>query len=397
MESLNDSADVFANSSAETVTENSAFRKEEAVPSPMLENSEEFEAMHTWRSPLWTSSPYPEENSSLLSDRLVSEVCHPPPERLYCPFCPLDYGFEFLLRDHIRGVHSYEVRAVAKALPGCATFQACPFCHAKFYVKELLPKHILKKHDAGLGADMGGGDYLECMFCPHRVLRRHKKLLAVHIEKKHFTEFERRVLENPGKMPSREDLASWCLDGELRVTTQVTEGPVRSLLIRPILKTPTRKEDPKDEEVPLEGMNARRRLRFDLPDSPEDRLSAVFGQKKKNKKKTISKWKSLLKSKKKNKENTPPSSTIATSPKKNSPLPGSVLRFRCGLCKEAFEKNCQLVEHLAKGHRAPSFHLSARYTCGECHAKFYRNSFLVRHCSRHHTPLCLKTKQMNIH
>jgi hypothetical protein len=375
-------------------------------------------------------------DNSFLVNQFVSETCNAP-ERIFCPFCPLDYGFEFLLKDHVKAQHPQELKNVLRANSE-VDFHPCPFCHAKFYLRELLPKHLVRKHERSLISMFGGAgqeDFFLCRFCPHKVLKKHHKLLMVHIEKKHYAELENYVFGKYSTVAmSCEDLAG--LDDEVKVTDQIitpglseemtglaTDDQVlyarKPILIKPILKTSSAyKSEP---EVDLEGSlpdlyqpsgsveyeeitegNPRRRLRFDLPDSPQEqtpkfnmKLKYAFAKKKK------SRWNFLSRSKgaendmvplKGSPRKTPPPKGSIRSPLKNT---GNLPRqFKCGLCSEAFENNAHLLEHLRRSHKG--LKLQARYRCGECEAKFYRNSFLVRHCWFHHRPRCLTSPQKDL-
>ena len=153
---LNDSADVFANSSAETVTENlnyTTFLKE-ASKAFGFSSSENLNILQgRLCKPVFTSSPLAvsspisniSANISVIANHFLSEACSVA-IRLYCPFCPADFPYEFMLKEHIKNIHPQELQSVVRSKDYEIKFHQCPFCHAKFYVKELLPKHVLHKH-----------------------------------------------------------------------------------------------------------------------------------------------------------------------------------------------------------------------------------------------------------
>lgn len=221
MDNLNDSADIFANSSTETVAENidySLFIKQNNFDFDSYNNYNEINYQLITKPsnneiikkrinrPFFTSSPLNESSSifisnlsntsanvSFITKQFVSEACNIA-ITLYCPFCPDEFKLEFLLKEHIKVTHPNELKTVIRRDPDdeCVQFNPCPFCHASFYIKELLPKHIVRKHQESIlsmFSDINPDRYVHCPFCKHKVLVRHSKLLVNHIEKKHSDEF----------------------------------------------------------------------------------------------------------------------------------------------------------------------------------------------------------------
>lgn len=421
------SADLFANSSTETVKSN-------------LDTTNPNNISHYDNVPTTTGNVTGLNASAISSAaQYVSEVCSSV-NRVYCPFCPFEFNYEFVLKDHIKSSHPKELQEVTRSK--ITPFFACPLCHAKFYLKELLPRHIFRKHEDSLMGVFSTGEvneYLQCNFCPHRVLRKHYKLIMIHIEKKHFAEFQKCVeTKYPKTFLSCEDLTRE-LESEPRVLTPGLSKKLESLncdspnnsRVRSILKSPT--NSPCRAEFSLDGdfndmtrqiqisNSVRRKLKFDLPDSPENKENS-FSELKLKFSESDSSFSSRFKKLFKSKVRTPVKLSPKQSPKKeklptlfitSSPIQRdspkkdkSYLRhnidfkkekgiamltgyqFKCGLCSESFETNANLLNHLHKSHRG--IQLRAQYRCGECHAKFYRNSYLVRHCWFHHTPKCLK-------
>ncbi|KAI5729465.1 hypothetical protein M8J76_002811 [Diaphorina citri] len=426
------SADLFANSSTETVKSNlDATQNAES-------NVSQYDNVLLQSGDISIGM-----NASAISSaaQYVSEVCNSV-SRVYCPFCPFEFNYEFVLKDHIKSSHPKELQEVthSKITP----FFACPFCHAKFYLKELLPRHIFRKHEDSLIGVFSTGtaeEYLQCNFCPHRVLRKHHKLIMIHMEKKHFTEFQKCVeTKYPKTFMSCEDLTRQ-LESEPKVLTPGLSKKFENMhcdspnttKMRSILKSPT--NSPCRADFSLDGdfndmtrqiqlsNSVRRKLKFDIPDSPEENKENSFSELKlkfPEENSFSSKFKKLFKSKNNKEMKSPspkspkkeklPTLFITSSPlQKDSPknknqksylkhdidfkkekdiskLTG--YQFKCGLCSESYETNANLLNHLHKSHRG--IQLRAQYRCGECQAKFYRNSYLVRHCWFHHTPKCLK-------
>uniref|UniRef100_A0A1B6EFP1 C2H2-type domain-containing protein n=1 Tax=Clastoptera arizonana TaxID=38151 RepID=A0A1B6EFP1_9HEMI len=444
---MDDSADVFANSSNETVTENlnyAEFLEEVGNPQRLkfIDDSSKFtESVYT-SSPLLLSpsvirEPCNSTDVSIIANHFMSEACNIP-FCLYCPFCPSDFGFEFLLKEHIQKSHPQELKNIVRCKDREISFYSCVFCHAKFYVKELLPKHIVKKHPQSV-ADMctrkRNDSHAQCYFCPQKFLDKHIKRLAVHIEKKHYNDFKDRIFENHHNiMMTPNDLKSFDFETkDLSMTSVIRRGLVKLSTIdgkiKPILKRNSKySSENKSAVLKKESSysnntfnnsfqtiktrnNARRKLRFDLPESPENARANAYSITKNVHLKTFEKkkksnWFSLFKNRKNkqitDKQKSPikfesPKKNVSTTPvfstigfKNEGVEQLAVMQFKCGLCFEGFDNNAHLLEHLRRRHRG--IKLQAQYRCGECHAKFYRNSFLVRHCWYHHTPLCLKSK-----
>ncbi|XP_054276041.1 uncharacterized protein LOC128995152 [Macrosteles quadrilineatus] len=445
MAELNDSADVFANSSTETVQENLDYKDflantKKGSMLPFMDDSR----FDEFRSHVFTSSPMSpqnkilddSENISFIANQFISEACNVPVV-LYCPFCCFTCHFEFIFKDHIKNSHPTEIMNIAKSTNYYFEFHACPFCHAKFYVKDLLPKHVLHKHeDSVVFLGLGRNNYAQCRFCSFKLLQKHVKRLIMHVEKKHMNELENFLKhQNTSITLSSKDMKFFCEDIEdlnsadddkamKKPTASRSGGKVKR--VKSILKPP---KDPL-EEMNLHDENrcavtppnngsyeairiqnsARRKLRFDIPESiDEDKENTGMVDLNKEKKNKI-RWFSLFKKEKKPQTQLSSAFKPITTPPKNpcekttsfftkfhlendgiSPL--TTNHFKCGLCHEDFENNAQLLNHLQYHHRG--LNLTAQYRCGACNAKFYRNSYLVRHCWFHHTPLCLKKGQQD--
>ncbi|RZF36110.1 hypothetical protein LSTR_LSTR013153 [Laodelphax striatellus] len=489
MDKLNDSADIFANSSTDTVTENMDFSSFIRQGGDMVKinnncalkfHNHDYANMNLSLgalSPLAASSPCFSTNSaniSFVTNQFVSEACNASLQ-LYCPFCLDEFKLEFLLKEHIKATHPHELKNVVRLKSGEVEFNACPFCHAKYYTRDLLPKHIVRKHQESALAmfpETNPDKFAYCPFCSHKVLLRHSKMLILHIEKKHLTEFQHAVKTKCASvMMNSNDLKT--LDYDRRneggcstlskkmkaLTTNVSPDTVESAR-KSILKKTTSYPEGLNENEESKTMNnnqlstfslnnsstmlrrsARRRLRFELPESSSSgssfnkENSSMFNTSKREnfspKKEKKLRWKNLFRfdGKKKNKKEAKESkkkpekskdlkakkqskfvtySSESSSPKKGNKkvqttpvystiswnAPGAAIetatsQFKCGLCYETFNKNAQLLEHIRKSHKG--LKLVPQYLCGHCDAKFYRNTFLVRHCWYHHTPHCLKT------
>ncbi|KAK9496846.1 hypothetical protein O3M35_012935 [Rhynocoris fuscipes] len=408
--SPNTSADIFANSSAETITENEE-PKISTISSAMDEEPNESYPPPPVLDEITETSLNNNDASMMVNEFIADSNL---PTRICCPFCILDFGFEFILKDHIKKSHARELKALLKHNPSNVNFHQCPFCQAKFYIKEVLPKHVIRKHEicvVNMFSGFSPEKYVYCRFCPHKSLRKHYKLLMIHIEQKHFKLFEKFIVSKYTEIvKSFEDIIN-IENGNLnnesnspglsnRLVNLTTKDKIvnkKSPLIKSILKPTTAYPIDSSECIyrsPEPGIyenlntikrKARRTLRFDLPDSPDQENKENTPKKQKL---SRGKWKfmktkgvQLLESNNnKNSSKSNEESTMNTSPR---------CFYMCALCSEAFDMNVKLLEHLRRKHKG--IKLQAQYKCGECKAKFFRNSFLVRHCWFHHGPLCLKS------
>lgn len=426
MAELNESADLFANSSTETVKENTDYLVFlEDVRKPSVTDYSRFHGQ------VFTSSPLsPNANFSFVADQFISEACNIP-MNLFCPFCEFTCHFECIFKNHVKKTHPNEIMKIAQSNVFFFEFHGCPFCHAKYYNKDLLPKHVLMKHDDSVVfKGLGHSDFAQCRFCSFKLLQRHIKRLIMHIEKKHMTDLVHFLKhQNTSVTLSTKDMKFFCDDLEkihLQGSTSKvhrTESDGKGWRTKSILKPPNiNVKTPKNYNLdkcavtPNNGSyeairqqnSARRKLRFDLPESSiEEQENQMKSQKfKAGEKSRKTRWLSLFRKEKRQASQMgsthfkPLSTPLKTPCEKTTSFftkfhlqndgvsPLTTHHFKCGLCHEGFENNAQLLSHLRGQHRGIS--LTAHYRCGACNAKFYRNSYLVRHCWFHHTPLCLK-------
>lgn len=432
MAELNDSADLFANSSTETVKENLDyinFLEEVRKPTGIVSNR-----FGDYPGHVFTSSPMSpgnknvhDANFSFLANQFISEACNIP-VTLYCPFCSFTCHFEFIFKDHIKNTHPSEIMNIAKSNSFYIEFHACPFCHAKFFMKDLLPRHVLMKHeDSVIFKGLGHSDYAQCRFCSYKLLQRHVKRLVMHIEKKHMTDLDNFLKhQNTSVTLSTKEMKFFCDDIEelsLESCENINKDNIRQSVgkmrcIKSILKPPSTPQNHNLERCAMTPNNgsyeairqqnsARRKLRFDLPESlNENKENRGLSKLPTSDKKGKLRWFSMFKkNKRQGSQLSSPIFKPTTTPPKTpcdkstsfftkfhlendgvSPL--TTHHFKCGLCYQEFQNNAELLSHLRSEHRGLNF--TAQYRCGACNAKFYRNSYLVRHCWFHHTPLCLK-------
>ncbi|XP_075229580.1 uncharacterized protein LOC142329130 [Lycorma delicatula] len=459
MDELNDSADIFANSSTETVAENidySLFLNENNKKVNEFENfqlvlkPEKNELTRLYR-PFCTSSPLAESstafktnisknasmNISFLTNQFISEAFNIP-VTLYCPFCPDEFKLEFLLKDHIKVTHPNELKNIIRRDLDSENgefieFNSCPFCHATFYNKDLLPKHVVRKHQEcvmSMFTDVNPDRYVHCPFCNHKVLVRHSKLLINHIEKKHSTEFQLAISSRCSNILLNSDElsffdyrarkgASECSSLSKKMQGLTTSsGDIKSKPIKSILKKTTSYNEGLnlndsnnygDKELSTFSLNnssfierrtVRRRLRFELPppDSPEDdnnKENSIFNTIKRrnftsSKDKTKSRWRNLFRKnknndKKKDNKNKKSNAKITTkSPDK--------FRMSPKLTGNYNKKEVQTTPVYScigfKGEGMSQLTIK-QFKCGLCFEGFNKNALLLEHLRRSHRGLKL--------
>ncbi|BES98696.1 Hypothetical protein NTJ_11511 [Nesidiocoris tenuis] len=311
------------------------------------------------------------------------------PTDFYCPFCPMDYDRQAFLDEHVIQSHAREVKNFLEDFSDEPSVYYCPFCTAKFYVTELLPKHIIRKHEIGvlnMFSSSSLDKYVYCRFCPHKSLRKHYKLLMIHIEKTHFQQFEKYVrLKYCNLTNSQENLLGVTQDDIVCVKKADDVVSPRSILnLKNANNDSVDGSEPIYANVEVRRAKRLRHVRFQLPDSPPADQENLVGKKRRSRMPNL---KNLV-SKKMKICNDPSSSGSGQTDPSESDRP--LHKFKCGLCRELFDANDQLVGHLKAKHKGLKFR--AQYRCGICSARFYRNSCLVKHSWLHqHAPLCLKT------
>ncbi|XP_047116235.1 uncharacterized protein LOC124796186 [Schistocerca piceifrons] len=210
--------DVFANSSNETVVENvdyslvlkeageflntlctgDACRNSFPVASPVKDETGKVE-LETHNSSV-NRSLFPDYDGQVDVSFTVNQlIVHSSnlPRRLFCPFCTQHYGFEFLLKEHIKKFHTLEIETFVINSKNLQ-FHPCPICQAKFYLTDLLMKHVMYRHQEcvlNILREASPNQYVNCRFCPFRVWKKQEKELLIHVENKHLKSFETVFIE----------------------------------------------------------------------------------------------------------------------------------------------------------------------------------------------------------
>lgn len=328
------SDDLFANSSNETVIDNIDF-------SAVLQEADEFLKLNQClgnQHGVFPISPHKQpRNTSIVKETksnhksktnvpetlnlshavelIVTDVCDTI-KQLYCPFCPLYFAFESSLTDHLKACHSKELGVLVLG-DTAILLHPCPLCNAKFYMKLLLPKHILHSHQQAviLMLQENQSDHLiSCKFCSFKVLTRHSKLLLNHMEKKHCVEFEhfvRNKFSNESNLSrgkcdkSSNNMLHIC---SLKMLTQLSNEQCvgndmitndAKLPLKPILKSNTKVHTNfLDSNGGERSSGVRRKLRFSDSDPELIEKVEINHCKDKKKMKIRFSWKSLFKRRK---------------------------------------------------------------------------------------------------
>lgn len=365
-------------------------------------------------------SPIPEETPespdktdssilSVLTNQFVSEASNIP-KRLYCPFCLFDFGFDFLLKAHIRDLHVLEIRNFSETKLDSFTFDPCSFCHAKFYSRGILPRHVLRRHQESILPLIStvNAALVCCNFCSYRASLKQLKLLYIHVENKHLTEFVK-VLTSynlsingcPEADKSVEDVVLNDEIQKLNIASGSQQQPETIETLKPILKRGTANDYEAIQTADQAwAPRTRRKLRFDLPDLSTSSMSSdkenvsvekpkrIFGLRvNRPKPKLITPNKVKPEPERSILQDITASALEAFSPSDDGVDSLDAMPFRCGICLLPFDCNLTLRMHVKRTHGRVT--LQPRYRCGLCKAKFYRNSYLMKHHRAHNKPKCL--------
>ncbi|XP_071442759.1 uncharacterized protein [Hetaerina americana] len=203
------SDDIFANSSTETVKELSTdgygeteYENNDICPMNLGRDSME-ENLNSKRM----------GDDSFVARQVIEGYCKPS-QKVYCPFCPMSYTSDHLLKCHLKELHRPHMNLIFNDESHPVMLQSCVLCHATFYAKGLLPLHLLKVHENALVGLMNcrnikNDGFLYCMYCRFTVVKSNVKTLMLHLEKMHFPDVEKFVNINcTFKVDAKEALSS---------------------------------------------------------------------------------------------------------------------------------------------------------------------------------------------
>lgn len=255
----------------------------------------------------------------------------------------------------------------------------CSLCSVSCSTKDLLIKHALRIHHKAVVALLQNGSteqHLKCRFCVHKVMLRHQKLLLLHLEKKHATEFLSFFKQLCVSSAKPQDISSHA--------SSVVSTPLQNNMAAVSL---FKNENNMMKQGPIFDFGVPKDELCKDPSNNKNSGHQLFNH-------SYAKRKLVLDdtlgchpyTAQLMKENVPPVESFSVVLARSGWKHARGKHFACGRCKEAFSCNALLLDHVSVRHRGPLRLLQPLFTCGLCSASFYKNSFLVRHCYRHHTP-----------
>lgn len=302
------------------------------------------------------------DNEELLVIQIIEKITKN--KTFICPFCSDEYLFDFSIKNHILKSHKSEI------IKHLEFKELCPYCEAIFQYHTVIPKHILNSHGKQ---------------CLNRWMFQNKEKNQMD------KEIEASILYVPGSPGLTEFLDD---DSFIKTIEQVHE------------KT--------QEEIQPTNQQRKTSVRRSLYTSYNETEEVCLSRddlKTLPKNKNCINWKKLFMFKKEKKVTRAHNSSkniITSTPinflddtrstdqeKKNwkntirqlknsknyfSPLTGI---FECGICKQGFENNEDLLKHSRENHLGFKSLFCRKYKCGQCGLKYFRHEILVRHCNYH--------------
>lgn len=362
-------------------------------------------------------------NLSLVAGNIVSNAAQSV-RHLFCPFCGDSFVFEYMLKEHLKVMHSNQLQKCSKPIDIDSTDAigdslrdltvgnfgenfSCSFCGAIFLHRDLLPKHI---------SDYHGAMYLK-VWQEQQQQQQHQSNKPMNLMYAQCS---------PGLSELFDNIST-------SDTVDSIHSPLKSILKKSNTKTAAHRiicspssaviRRTKNTTLVRRSSSARRELRFDFDDENETMAHRVMPQVKSTELKKRRRHGCLPKallfgqcvSSRKKKS---PRRILTSTPnnfldvceagttliddiddnnrnwrglmrgsQRSKPLFSMLERFQCAHCKSAWESNADLLTHLNEKHKNIRRWFQADYQCGTCAARFFSNRFLVRHCHVHHTPV----------
>lgn len=131
--------------------------------------------------------------------------------KLFCPLCPQTFGFPFNLESHLLSSHNQDLVDMSTSGLSRIKIENCPYCAAQYLKKSAVIRHLVCHHSEHvirvlystpslqpklqlqlreIDSPLSNESVINCCFCPQRFRPWHKKLLMLHIEKKHLSDLE---------------------------------------------------------------------------------------------------------------------------------------------------------------------------------------------------------------
>jgi len=357
-----------------------------------------------------------------MAERVIRHAAAP--RHVFCPFCVAHFYQQQELQEHLMGQHSGELQLLRQEQLGGFRAETCPCCQAQFLQAGLGPRHLVHHHPEFVCALLLGSlppasgrppplpgavpstpppdRHAFCLLCGQRFLRKHVKLLALHLQQQHPQQFSAAVsshcsmstdliVETEGppvhltSPPHHYEEVDGSPGGHAGAYLQVLPDPLE--LRRPQeskrQKREGRREDRNMEErtgkrmqTPQRSQHTRsfKRATWKVGETyqgiaqPEPPPLPITGRGSES---------HLA-------EETMESSYSKAMEKENYLHYSSAhLLFRCNLCGERYAANEALLVHLKQEHMAVSRVLKPQYSCARCPANFFKNAFLLKHSLTH--------------
>lgn len=149
----------------------------------------------------------PRSKDDLATIELASHLTnHQDSRKLFCPLCTQTFGYTFGLECHLLSIHFKELQDFKRRGYNFPNLQKCPECKAQFLKVNTVIRHLVYHHpdyvtgqllnlpplstDLDETSKMDQARYVHCRFCKQQFLRRHQKLLMMHLEQKHVQDLE---------------------------------------------------------------------------------------------------------------------------------------------------------------------------------------------------------------
>eukprot|EP00094_Tigriopus_californicus_P013389 TCALIF_12950-PA protein Name:"Protein of unknown function" AED:0.29 eAED:0.29 QI:386/0.5/0.33/1/0.5/0.66/3/0/704 len=149
----------------------------------------------------------PRSKDDLATIELASHLTnHQDSRKLFCPLCTQTFGYTFGLECHLLSIHFKELQDFKRRGYSFPSLQKCPECKAQFLKINTVIRHLVYHHpdyvtsqllnlpalctDLDESNKMDQTRYVHCRFCKQQFLRRHQKLLMMHLEQKHVQDLE---------------------------------------------------------------------------------------------------------------------------------------------------------------------------------------------------------------
>lgn len=360
------------------------------------------------------------------------------PRMVFCPFCVGQFYQQQELQDHLIQAHSQELHLLRDQEFQHFQPETCPCCNAQFLQPGLGPRHLVHHHPDYVVSILLGSlpppsgrpppappgivpstpppdRHAFCLLCGQRFLRKHVKLLALHLQQQHPAQFSAAVQHHcsmaavppdPVTPEGRYLTPSLPLSQEMSLSPPhhyeevdtTTDQDQYLTILSPVAQTTHTPQDTKrlrmerGEVTECKGI-FRKVNTLNTPHKTQQYRSfrragpRVIGETYQgiaqpepppNPITGLGSESCLLETETEDVE------TLKLREKENyHHYTSAHLLFRCNLCGDRFDANPDLLSHLKQEHMAVSRVLKPQYSCAKCPANFFKNAFLLKHSLIH--------------